>query len=89
MNQETICMEVDREAMYVAMDADHLIHLYHVCVQYGEHLVKRLHKGTISVSDYTSEVYQIGYMHGRIEAERLTEKDLKVMSEWEQELDKK
>ncbi|WP_278984509.1 hypothetical protein [Segatella bryantii] len=30
--------------------------------------------------------YQIGYMQGRLEAETVTESDLNVLEEWEQEL---
>ena len=71
---------------YLSLDADHLGHLCVVCERYHQRIIDQVQAAEMTTMDYGQLAYQIGYMQGRLEAEMITEKDLKVLEEWEQEL---
>lgn len=71
---------------YISLDADHLGHLYVVCESYYQRIIDQVQTAEMTTMDYGQLAYQVGYMQGRLEAERITEKDLEVLEEWEQEL---
>ena len=71
---------------YLSLDADHLGHLLVVCNAYHEWLIEQVQTAEMEIMDYGFLAYQVGYMQGRLEAEMITEKDLEVLEEWEQEL---
>ena len=71
---------------YISLDADHLGHLCVVCERYHQRIIDQVLAAEMTTMDYGQLAYQIGYMQGRLEAEMITEKDLEVLEEWEQEL---
>ena len=71
---------------YLSLDADHLGHLCVVCERYHQRIIDQVQAAEITTMDYGQLAYQVGYMQGRLEAEMITEKDLEVLEEWEQEL---
>ena len=71
---------------YLSLDADHLGHLLVVCNAYHEWIIGQVQTAEMEIMDYGFLAYQVGYMQGRLEAEMITAKDLKVLEEWEQEL---
>lgn len=68
------------------LDADHLGHLCVVCERYHQLIIDKVQKAELEVMEFGQLAYQIGYMQGRLEAEVITEADLNVLEEWEQEL---
>lgn len=68
------------------LDADHLGHLCAVCERYHQLIIDKVQKAELEVMEFGQLAYQIGYMQGRLEAEVITEADLNVLEEWEQEL---
>lgn len=71
---------------YLSLDADHLGHLCVVCERYHQRIIDQVQTAEMTTMDYGQLAYQVGYMQGRLEAEMITEKDLEVLEEWEQEL---
>lgn len=71
---------------YISLDADHLGHLCVVCERYHQRIIDQVQTAEMTTMDYGQLAYQIGYMQGRLEAEMITENDLEVLEEWEQEL---
>ena len=71
---------------YISLDADHLGHLCVVCERYHQRIIDQVQAAEITTMDYGQLAYQVGYMQGKLEAEMITEEDLKVLEEWEQEL---
>ena len=71
---------------YISLDADHLGHLCVVCERYHQRIIDQVLAAEMTTMDYGQLAYQIGYMQGRLEAEMITENDLEVLEEWEQEL---
>ena len=71
---------------YLSLDADHLGHLCVVCERYHQRIIDQVQTAEMTTMDYGQLAYQIGYMQGRLEAEMITENDLEVLEEWEQEL---
>ena len=71
---------------YLSLDADHLGHLLVVCNAYHEWIIEQVQTAEMEIMEYGQLAYQVGYMQGRLEAEMITEKDLEVLEEWEQEL---
>ena len=71
---------------YISLDADHLGHLCVVCERYHQRIIDQVLAAEMTTMDYGQLAYQVGYMQGRLEAEMITENDLKVLEEWEQEL---
>ena len=68
------------------LDADHLGHLCVVCERYHQLIIDKVQKAELGVMEFGQLAYQVGYMQGRLEAEVITEADLNVLEEWEQEL---
>ena len=71
---------------YISLDADHLGHLCVVCERYHQRIIDQVQAAEMTTMDYGQLAYQIGYMQGRLESEMITENDLEVLEEWEQEL---
>ena len=71
---------------YLSLDADHLGYLCVVCERYHQRIIDQVQTAEMTTMDYGQLAYQIGYMQGRLEAEMITENDLEVLEEWEQEL---
>lgn len=71
---------------YLSLDADHLGHFCVVCEMYHQRIIDQVQAAEITTMDYGQLAYQVGYMQGILEAEMITEEDLKVLEEWEQEL---
>ena len=71
---------------YLSLDADHLGHLCVVCERYHQRIIDQVQAAEMTTMDYGQLAYQVGYMQGRLEAEMITENDLEVLEEWEQEL---
>lgn len=71
---------------YISLDADHLGHLCVVCERYHQRIIDQVQTAEMTTMDYGQLAYQVGYMQGRLEAEMITENDLEVLEEWEQEL---
>lgn len=71
---------------YLSLDADHLGHLCVVCERYYQRIIDQVLAAEMETMEFGQLAYQIGYMQGRLEAEMITEKDLEVLEEWEQEL---
>ena len=71
---------------YLSLDADHLGHLCVVCERYHQRIIDQVQAAEIATMEFGQLAYQVGYMQGRLEAEMITEKDLEVLEEWEQEL---
>lgn len=71
---------------YISLDADHLGHLCVVCERYHQRIIDQVQTAEMTTMDYGQLAYQVGYMQGRLEAEMITEEDLEVLEEWEQEL---
>lgn len=71
---------------YISLDADHLGHLCVVCERYHQRIIDQVQAAEMTTMDYGQLAYQVGYMQGRLEAEMITENDLEVLEEWEQEL---
>ena len=71
---------------YISLDADHLGYLCVVCERYHQRIIDQVQTAEMTTMDYGQLAYQIGYMQGRLEAEMITENDLEVLEEWEQEL---
>ena len=71
---------------YLSLDADHLGHLCVVCKRYHQWIIDQVQAAEIETMEFGQLTYQVGYMQGRLEAEMITEKDLEVLEEWEQEL---
>ena len=71
---------------YISLDADHLGHLCVVCERYHQRIIDQVQTAEMTTMDYGQLAYQIGYMQGRLESEMITENDLEVLEEWEQEL---
>ena len=71
---------------YLSLDADHLGHLLVVCNAYHEWINEQVQTAEMEIMDYGFLAYQVGYMQGRLEAERITEDDLTILKEWEEEL---
>ena len=71
---------------YLSLDADHLGHLCVVCERYHQRIIDQVQTAEMTTMDYGQLAYQIGYMQGRLESEMITENDLEVLEEWEQEL---
>ena len=71
---------------YISLDADHLGHLCVVCERYHQRIIDQVQAAEIATMEFGQLAYQVGYMQGRLEAEMITEKDLEVLEEWEQEL---
>ena len=71
---------------YLILDADHLGHFCVVCERYHQRIIDQVQAAEITTMDYGQLAYQVGYMQGRLEAEMITEEDLKVLEEWEQKL---
>ena len=68
------------------LDADHLGHLCVVCERYHQLIIDQVLAAEMETMEFGQLAYQVGYMQGRLEAEMITEKDLEVLEEWEQEL---
>ena len=68
------------------LDADHLGHLCVVCERYYQWIIDQVQTAEMTIMDYGQLAYQVGYMQGRLEAEMITEEDLEILEEWEQEL---
>lgn len=68
------------------LDADHLGHLCVVCERYHQLIIDQVLAAEMETMEFGQLAYQIGYMQGRLEVEAITESDLKVLEEWEQEL---
>lgn len=71
---------------YLSLDADHLGHLCVVCERYHQRIIDQVQTAEMEIMEFGQLAYQVGYMQGRLEAEMITMKDLKVLEEWEQEL---
>ncbi len=71
---------------YISLDADHLGYLCVVCERYHQRIIDQAQTAEMTTMDYGQLAYQVGYMQGRLEAEMITENDLEVLEEWEQEL---
>ena len=71
---------------YISLDADHLGHLCVVCERYHQRIIDQVQTAEMETMEFGQLSYQVGYMQGRLEAEMITAKDLKVLEEWEQEL---
>lgn len=71
---------------YLSLDADQLGHLLVVCNAYHEWIIEQVQTAEMEIMDYGFLAYQVGYMQGRLEAERITEDDLTILKEWEEEL---
>ena len=71
---------------YLSLDADHLGHLYVVCERYHQRIIDQVLAAEMETMEFGQLSYQVGYMQGRLEAEMITEEDLEVLEEWEQEL---
>lgn len=71
---------------YISLDADHLGHLCVVCERYHQRIIDQVLAAEMETMEFGQLAYQVGYMQGRLEAEMITEKDLEVLEEWEQEL---
>ena len=71
---------------YISLDADHLGYLCVVCERYHQRIIDQVLAAEMETMEFGQLAYQVGYMQGRLEAEMITEKDLKVLEEWEQEL---
>ena len=71
---------------YISLDADHLGYLCVVCERYHQRIIDQVQAAEMTTMDYGQLAYQVGYMQGRLEAEMITENDLEVLEEWEQEL---
>ena len=71
---------------YISLDADHLGYLCVVCERYHQWIIDQVQAAEMTTMDYGQLAYQVGYMQGRLEAEMITENDLEVLEEWEQEL---
>ena len=71
---------------YLSLDADHLGYLCVVCERYHQRIIDKVQAAEMTTMDYGQLAYQVGYMQGRLEAEMITENDLEVLEEWEQEL---
>ena len=71
---------------YISLDADHLGYLCVVCERYHQRIIDQVQTAEMTTMDYGQLAYQVGYMQGRLEAEMITENDLEVLEEWEQEL---
>ena len=71
---------------YLSLDADHLGHLCVVCERYHQRIIDQVQAAEIATMEFGQLAYQVGYMQGRLEAEMITEEDLEVLEEWEQEL---
>ena len=71
---------------YLSLDADHLGHLCVVCERYHQWIIDQVQTAEMEIMEYGYLAYQVGYMQGRLEAEMITEEDLEVLEEWEQEL---
>ena len=71
---------------YISLDADQLGHFYIVCERYHQRIIDQVQAAEITTIDYGQLTYQVGYMQGSLDAEMITEEDLKVLEEWEQEL---
>ena len=71
---------------YLSLDADHLGHLCVVCERYHQRIIDQVQAAEMETMEFGQLAYQVGYMQGRLEAEMITEEDLKVLEEWEQEL---
>lgn len=68
------------------LDADHLGHLCVVCERYHQLIIDKVQTAELEIMEFGQLSYQVGYMQGRLEAETVTESDLNVLEEWEQEL---
>ena len=68
------------------LDADHLGHLCVVCERYHQLIIDEVQTAELEIMEFGQLSYQVGYMQGRLEAETVTESDLDVLEEWEQEL---
>ena len=71
---------------YISLDADHLGYFCVVCERYHQRIIDQVLAAEMETMEFGQLAYQVGYMQGRLEAEMITEKDLKVLEEWEQEL---
>ena len=71
---------------YLSLDADHLGHLCVVCERYHQWIIDQVQTAEMTTMDYGQLAYQVGYMQGKLEAEMITEEDLEILEEWEQEL---
>ena len=71
---------------YLSLDADHLGYLCVVCERYHQRIIDQVLAAEMETMEFGQLAYQVGYMQGRLEAEMITAKDLKVLEEWEQEL---
>ena len=71
---------------YLSLDADHLGHLCVVCERYHQRIIDQVQAAEIGAMEFGQLAYQVGYMQGRLEAERITEDDLTILKEWEEEL---
>ena len=80
------CVKHEAESLldsYIAVDADHAIHLLSLCEQRVEHLREQVQRAELGMTDYAAEMYQIGYMQGRLEMGLVRQEDLAVLMEWE------
>ena len=68
------------------LDADQLGHFYIVCERYHQRIINQVLAAEMETMEFGQLSYQVGYMQGSLEAEMITEEDLKVLEEWEQEL---
>lgn len=85
---ESIIEEVRNiQAEYAVMDPDDMIHLFSTVEKYREYIAEQLETAEIGAGDYAAEMYQIGYMQGRIEIGLLTSDDVGVINEWEDSLE--
>lgn len=71
---------------YISLDADHLGHLCVVCERYHQLIINKVLAAELETMEFGQLSYQVGYMQGRLEVEAITESDLNVLEEWEQEL---
>ena len=71
---------------YISLDADHLGHLCVVCERFHQRIIDQVLAAEMETMEYGQLAYQVGYMQGRLEAEMITENDLRVLEEWEQTL---
>lgn len=75
------------QTKYANVDADHMGHMIFVLDEYKHYVKELLDTAEISTEDYAAECYAIGYIQGRAEIGLLSEKDINIISEWENTLE--
>lgn len=75
------------QTKYANVDADHLGHMIFILDEYKHYVKELLDTAEMSTEDYAAECYAIGYLQGRAEIGLLSEKDINIIDEWENELE--